>query len=398
MPADPLEVALFLYGLALPLSMAGANIGWGLVLAALLWKARGGWRPARADLRGAIETPLWLFVLAAGLCALFGTSLLGSLHPLRQDAHKLWLYYLLAAAFAAARPAPLLTGLSLGFCAAASFGIGQSLGGLLIGDGAARSHAFVHPVTFGEQAAVGLIAGLSALVAPAPETAGGRPRRMLWVWTAALGLALFLSNTRGAALGAAAGIVALFPHLRRYRRWSVGALIIAAAVLVVMEGVAYYKSRSLVAQLLGLQTGSTAQMVRVDLWKAAVRMGLDHPWTGVGPGHYRTVFGSYFHGILDGGVRTWGTAHNLYLHHLAERGVVGLGALFLLVGSLWYRALERVRRRPDALNLWAYGTVTAFVVMNLTEVALQVELIWMLVWTVWLLAEAEHRRSEAAGS
>lgn len=396
MPADPLSAALFFYGLALPLSMAGANIGWGLVLAALLWKARDGRRPVRADLRSAIETPLWLFLLVAGLCALFGTSLFGSLHVLRQDAHKLWLYYLLAAAFAASRPAPLLAGLSLGFCAAASIGIGQTLSGILLREWAApRAHAFVHPVTFGEQAAVGLIAGLSGLVAPAPETASGAPRRMLWVWTAALGLALFLSNTRGAALGAAVGIVALFPHLQRYRRWSVYALLIAAAVLVVMEGIAYVNSRSLFAQLVGLQTGSTAQMVRLDLWKAAVRMALSHPWTGVGPGHYRTVFGAYFHGLLDGGVRTWGTAHNLYLHHLAERGILGLGALLLLLGALWYRALERVRRRPDALNLWAYGTVTAFLVMNLTEVALQVELVWMLVWTVWLLAESEHRRAEA---
>ena len=137
------------------------------------------------------------------------------------------------------------------------------------------------------------------------------------------------------------------------------------------------------------------QSMRFVYWDVAWRMGMDHLWTGVGHNNYRALFPHYFIGVMEDGSRSWGTAHNLYLHHFAERGLLGLGALLLFLGAFWLRALRRALIRPDAWQLWGLATATAFLIMNLTEVALQVEMIWMLVFFVWIWAEAIFRQREA---
>ncbi|MBI2362963.1 MAG: O-antigen ligase family protein [Elusimicrobia bacterium] len=134
---------------------------------------------------------------------------------------------------------------------------------------------------------------------------------------------------------------------------------------------------------------------RLTLWDVAVRMGLDHPWTGVGVNNYRALLPSYHRGSFEDFTTSWGTAHNLYLHHFAERGLVGLAALGWLLWTMASRAFARARRAPGFWTLWAWGTTVAFLVMNLTEVALQTELVWLLVWTVWLAAEAQARAERA---
>ena len=50
----------------------------------------------------------------------------------------------------------------------------------------------------------------------------------------------------------------------------------------------------------------------------------------------------------------------------------------------------RARQAPTAWNLWAFGAVTAFAVMNLTESAFHSEILWMLVLFVWVWAQARH--------
>ena len=65
---------------------------------------------------------------------------------------------------------------------------------------------------------------------------------------------------------------------------------------------------------------------------------------------------------------------------------------------LWRRSYERARLNPDAFNLWALSSTAAFTVMNLTEVALQVEQVWMLFFLIWIWAEKRHQLREHATS
>ncbi|MEK9145797.1 MAG: O-antigen ligase family protein, partial [Elusimicrobiota bacterium] len=253
-----------------------------------------------------------------------------------------------------------------------------------------RAHAFVHPVTFGEQAAVGLLGAFCFLLSPSPETSSGRPRRLLWGLAALLGAGLLLSSTRGAALGAAAGALAVLWLAPHWRRWSAAALLACALAFVAMD--LSHSDRSILNEALTKSSVERPQLMRLTFWSVALRMGLDHPWTGVGLNNYRTAFNRYYQGPLEGGAKDWGDAHNIYLHQFAERGLLGTAALLWLLFVFWRRSLARARERPGAENLWAYGTATAFLVMNLTETAFQTELAWMLVFFVWLWAEAAHRR------
>jgi O-antigen ligase len=109
----------------------------------------------------------------------------------------------------------------------------------------------------------------------------------------------------------------------------------------------------------------------------------------VGVGNYRTLFNHYFMGTYDG-ESVWGSAHNLYIHQAAERGLIGLAALAAVLGTMTARAWQRARTAPDGLNLWAFAASVAFLVMNLTEVAFQTEQVACLIIFIWAYAEARY--------
>lgn len=395
MAERPLHAALALFALLLPLSIAGANMAWGLVVLALLARARqDGGLPWRAAL-GPLFWPLAAYCAAALLAGLLGEAPAHSLRQLNKDLHKLWLYALFSVAWAASRgPAPAAA-LGVGAAGAALVGIAQALPDFLSGAPAwnkARAHAFVHPVTFGQLMAFALLGALAALAAGAR----GRARAAAGALAALTAAALLLSNTRGAVAAAAAGAAAAMTLLPALRRWTLAAL--AAGALLVAAADLSNSGRSLLRQLAdpaAPRSAGEGQTFRLTLWKAAVAIGRENPATGVGPGNYRAALGRRTEVAFEDGRHDWGTAHNLYLHHFAERGLAGLAALAWLLWAFWKRALDRARARADGANLWAFACATAFLVMNLTEVALQVELVWMAALFSWCAAESAPRAEDA---
>lgn len=391
-----LRAAACLFALALPLSIAGANVGWGLILAALLaHRLSGGAVPWSSLRRAGLLAPLTAFLAVSLAASLLGLAPDHSLRFFHQDAHKLWIYALLSVALTLEPGRAPLRFLAAGASAAAVIGIGQWGAGVLRWvlredisiSGLTRAHAFVHPVTYGEQMALFLI-GAACFAG----SSRGRPRRSALALAALFGAALFLSNTRGAMLAALAGLGSVALALPAWRRKALLAAPLALAAFLAMDLSRW--DRSFVAETLGWEEPDYAQggqWMRLHLWGAAARMGLDHPLTGVGHNNYKKAFPRYFQGKLDGGESVWPTAHNLYLHHFAERGAAGLAALGWLLWAMLAGAFARARESPDAWNLWALGTTSAFLVMNLTEVALQVEILWLLVFFIWTWAEVRHR-------
>ncbi|MDH4155965.1 MAG: O-antigen ligase family protein [candidate division Zixibacteria bacterium] len=76
--------------------------------------------------------------------------------------------------------------------------------------------------------------------------------------------------------------------------------------------------------------GSVA--LRIALWGAAFNAFLDNPITGLGIGNFKIVHDIYPNLVFD---PLWYfvkglSAHNIFLHHLAETGLVGLAALLVL--------------------------------------------------------------------
>ncbi len=94
---------------------------------------------------------------------------------------------------------------------------------------------------------------------------------------------------------------------------------------------------------------------RLELWKAAWMAFSRHPLLGVGPGTFTVLYHIfptlhmqplhfYTHGL---------SAHSLFLHYLAESGMLGAGALVALFLNLFRhsRGIWRCERRPTALGV-----------------------------------------------
>lgn len=382
------EAGLCLFAASLPVSVAGANIGWAVAAAGL---ALAAWEGDAADWRawrGGLAAPLALFLAAAAAATLAAPEPRAALKHLHKDAHKLWVYALLTTAFTLAGPRRPLAAFGVGAALAAVYGCAQWLAGSGNPTIVARAHAWLHPVTFGEQMAVAFCGAACLLADPV------RPRLLATGATVLAGLALLLSNTRGALAGAGAGLLAVGLAVPRLRRSALTAALLAAAAVIAADLLT--PQRSLILTLLGqghpTPTQTQGQFARMTLWTAAWRMGLDHPLFGAGVGGFRALLPSYVPPgtLFDGNETSVGTAHNLYLHHFAERGLAGLLALGWLLWAYTSRAFRRARETPDPRRLFGLAAAACFVVMNLTEVALHVELVWMLTLFVWTAAEARE--------
>lgn len=159
------------------------------------------------------------------------------------------------------------------------------------------------------------------------------------LWLIAAGGIVLLSLSRGGfvALGVSLPLLLLGgTRAPRFRRWWSGfstprgrTLLVGVTivVLVLVVGVGFFFAARLA------QHGS-GDSVRMDLWRSAGTMFLDHPATGVGPGAYGIALRSYRNPALARDNVT--TAHNLYLNIAAEMGVPGvLVAAWLILALAW---------------------------------------------------------------
>lgn len=161
---------------------------------------------------------------------------------------------------------------------------------------------------------------------------------------------IVVTVSRGAWVGTGVALLFFFAALIRSRNYRIPAL--AALVVLVAAGVYFYSKaggiQKRVEDTLSSDSADTAQ-IRLWLWKPAVRMWLDHPWWGVGPGLFDCLFPAYRPPQVH--VRP-GHVHNDYLNTLADWGVAGavLVALcwVLLFLGVW-KTWRFVRREPNDL-------------------------------------------------
>ena len=213
-----------------------------------------------------------------------------------------------------------------------------------------------------------------------------------------LGLALVLSWSRGAWVGAAAGALVvvlgwLVLTLSRPPADQVAATRQRAVVVVWVVGLAgllllFASATNLVPASVQGRLGSVAEyfggfdvlnvevtddnfavVERVAHWYAAAGMWADYFWTGVGAGNYAAVYPAYR-------VPRWtdplGHAHNVYLNLGAETGLIGLLAYLALLFAAVRRALQVALRRRDVarrgLALGVLGVLVALSVHQLFDV------------------------------
>ena len=168
-----------------------------------------------------------------------------------------------------------------------------------------------------------------------------------WLLTALLLAGLLASFSRGAWLGALAGMAAMALALGgRARLLALVAL--GAGVLALALGGAGLlpvflaeRLRSITSYLLPFDAAAVAVtranyalVERMAQIQAGWRMLLAHPLSGVGPGNFSSAYPSF-------AVGPWyvsrGHAHNYYVHIAAEAGLLGLAAYLALIGALLAR-------------------------------------------------------------
>ena len=188
--------------------------------------------------------------------------------------------------------------------------------------------------------------------------------------------------------------------------WVVSAYLLgyAAAVLVVLLAPAAWQDR--VADVGRLDRPEIA--TRLDFWDAALSMFQGSPVLGVGLNSFDVAYvdleqtGRSF--LPGSGLAAPESAHNLYLNTLAEQGLVGSAALFLLILAAG-RMVLALRRSADArirgFGLGLLGAGIALLVSNLFDVTFVDPKTSMLAWTLLGVGAALQRidaRSRAPGA
>jgi O-antigen ligase len=198
--------------------------------------------------------------------------------------------------------------------------------------------------------------------------------------TGLLGAALLASWSRGAWLGAGAGVLAMLAALPR-RAWL--GLGLVALLLVCMLGldVVGLLPASVSARLtdftqyarfedvrgVGINDANYAVIERLAHWQAALEMWRANFWNGVGFGDYEPAYADYC--LLNWPIAL-GHAHNYYLNVAAETGVIGLLAYLLLWGAIFWQTWRVTRRATGwrrGLAIGLLGAWTHFSVHHLFD-------------------------------
>jgi O-antigen ligase len=233
----------------------------------------------------------------------------------------------------------------------------------------------VQPNPFGGYMGLALPVALSLAVWAWQELLRGQAVRwQAWVWTALYSAAtaviaagLLASWSRGAWLGAVAGILVVLVLRSR-----LAAILSGLAVLLLLAGLlmgafspdmvpapvaerladipAYFGLTDVLSQAVTDENFSVLE--RIAHWVAAQRMWAQAPWLGVGPGNYAQVYPQV---RLLQWEDALGHAHNIYLNIAAETGLIGLAAyLALMITALvWvWRQLSAAARVVKIHGRW----------------------------------------------
>lgn len=193
-----------------------------------------------------------------------------------------------------------------------------------------------------------------------------------------VGAAIVATGSRGALLGAAAGLSWLLLSGVVPRR--AGAVTLLIGLAAIGTGVILGPSRTL---------GETWRG-RVYIWSVAAPHLLNHPVTGWGPGSFAATYPLWEAGIergVDRDVRTYAAAqvhaHNDYVERLSELGVPGVVVWCAILA--WVLAAARARKdgSEGAIAAAAAAGVAALAAVSLVDFPMQ-RLVQRFTW--WTLA------------
>jgi O-antigen ligase len=173
------------------------------------------------------------------------------------------------------------------------------------------------------------------------------------------GIAIVLSNTRGAWLGALAGF--------GFIAWALPRRLILIAVVSLVVVAAAASPMIYRRVMMSLDPNLSTNYSRGVYWSVGTKMVQAHPLFGVGPERIHDEFPNYNTGKP---VDYYGHLHNNFLQIAAERGLLSLAAFVWFLVELYRSLLVRLRDSEDDTHWAILGSIaalTAFVVAGITE-------------------------------
>lgn len=192
----------------------------------------------------------------------------------------------------------------------------------------------------------------------------------LWFWVLVAGLGIVLmgivfSFSRGAYLSVLVGLTIFFGLGFIFRTVRAKSLLIIFIGVIFLITLSVLPAKKDFVTTIGL-SGTTSQVRstsgRVELWKAALRLIREKPYTGVGNGQFSLRANQFLANRED--AMFTGRATNSYLQLLAEKGIIGFIPWLVLVGLLLFTLLRLIRNKSkkslSALFLFAVIIATLF--------------------------------------
>ncbi len=247
---------------------------------------------------------------------------------------------------------------------------------------------------------------LAVAIAPAPQRGSCWPVTPGVRWLAAgaamvLGAALLLAQSRGAWVGALAGLLCLAALRWTWGRWAALAIVMLGGLAWLFGGRASWGP--LVAEALfgaqGPQTawGQVSLSGRLEIWARAIGYIRASPWLGGGWGTFRlwdaALASRAARSIFDAGTPH---AHNIFLQIAYDAGLPGLAAylaLLMVQIRLSWRVYRHGRGALRALALGKLAAIAAHHIYGLTDVVALGSKPGVLWWAVLALSASLHRLS-----
>ena len=381
------SLPLYAFALAAPVSVAGGNVGAGLILASAVAAAVYDHRQSdRLRAAAAIPRPVWL-ALAAYLLAHAAATLFAGPGPQRWDkfSEEMWLKLLIVAIplLAWRRPQDVPRALGLMLAAglvAAGYGFFQHYTGLdLVRGGTTHPYGdrytalgfFGHHLSYGGQVMLLLI--VAAALARDRLFAGWRAVVASLALCLPFALGLLWSYARSAQLGGFAAAVFLACTLpRRWRALSLAALVAATALTLALPSV-----RGRVAETFT----DEKEVTRPNLWRSSLAGIGDRPLLGWGPGNFDVMLAK--HELPGAYYESRAHAHNDLLMHGVNAGLVGLAAALALLVTTTRAAWRTWRQNAHWVALAAVAaqvgiTLAGFFQVYQTDDEVEMVLVFLL--------------------
>ena len=176
-------------------------------------------------------------------------------------------------------------------------------------------------------------------------------RRGLMLMGFLVALAVFLTYSRGALLGACA--MGMMVWLRSRTKFTTGFLILAIGLTVYNFAPKEWFSRM---ETIGSYEEDGSAMSRINVWKVCLRIAELHPVTGGGfrATYAPTVVNDMLRGTSIDRLTKPRAAHSIYFDALSEHGWLGLALFLSILGYSWYNCSWLIRRSRDKPDLvWA---------------------------------------------